>query len=132
MCFSCRLITCLYDLSSVLCCPVRLPPKNDLLYIEDHVFFVIYIDLRILVPDTIFVWDYITVTWRLPLVEQELLTLLGFSEVRGAKYLVYCECFVDYCLFFPWSLHCLSFYLQPLITLRYLDHCIVYPSIYSL
>ena len=51
---------------------------------------------------------YVTrLTWRVSLVEQELLTLPehlssppGFSEVRDTRYLVLSVCFVDHCLSF--------------------------------
>ena len=51
-------------------------------------------------------------TWRVPLVEQELLTLRStwvFSEVRVTRSLVLCVCFIDRCLsFFHNSLvHCI-------------------------
>ena len=69
----------------------------------------------------------VKLTRRVPLVEQELLTVpehlsspLVFSGVRVTSSLVFCVCFVDLCLsfcpFFLWSLCCLSFDLQILIT----------------
>jgi len=64
---------------------------------------------------------YVTrLTWRVSLVEQELLTLPEhlssppvFSEVRDTRYVLY-VCFVDHCLsfctFFFWPLCCLFFF----------------------
>ena len=76
----------------------------------------------------IFIWKYswlITgfvtrLTRRVPLVEQELLTLPEhlsshpvFSGVRVTRALIFCICFVDrclsFCLLFFWSLCCLFF-----------------------
>ena len=67
------------------------------------------------------------ITRRVPLVEQELFTLLVhlrlppfFSGNRITRSLVLCVCFVDRCLslctFFSWPLCCLSFDLRILIT----------------
>ena len=64
------------------------------------------------------------VTQRVPLVDQELLTLqeylissTSFSVVRVARTLVLCVIFVGRCLyfFFFWPLWCLSFELRTLI-----------------
>jgi hypothetical protein len=63
--------------------------------------------------------DYLS--WRVPLVEQELLNFLGhltsppvFSGVRVTRSLVLCVCFVDRCLsrcpVFFWPLYCVSFF----------------------
>jgi hypothetical protein len=74
-------------------------------------------------PGLFLIHDFITgfltrLTWRVPLVEQELPTIPGhlsslpvFSGVRVTRSLVLYVCFVDrclsFCLFFFWSLCCL-------------------------
>ena len=73
---------------------------------------------------SILITGFVTrVTRRMPLVQQELLTLTGhfssspnFTGVRVAQSLVFCVCFVDRCLSF-----CLFSF----------GHCFVYPSIYG-
>jgi hypothetical protein len=80
-------------------------------------------------PHSWLITGFITrVTRRVPLVEQELLTLLGhlssspvFSRLRVTRSLVLYVCFVDRCLsfctFFFWPLCCLFFDIRILITL---------------
>jgi hypothetical protein len=69
-------------------------------------------------------WFVTILTRRVPIVEQELFTLLGHlssapvcSGVRVTRSLVLCVCFVDRSLsFFLWPLCCLFFDLRILIT----------------
>jgi len=77
-------------------------------------------------PHSWLITGFVTrLTWRVPLVEQELLTLSEhlssppvFSGVRVTWSLVFCVCFVDRCLsFFFWPLCCLYIFdLRILIT----------------
>ena len=100
------------------------PLKNNVWFILTPIYFVlsscfinvIFIDLYTGVQHHFHIrclcW---TVIWRVPLVEQELLTLpedpsslLVFSGVHVAWSLVFC---VAFCLsFFFWPLYCLSFF----------------------
>ena len=70
-------------------------------------------------PHIWLITEFVTrLTQRVPLVDQELLTLLEhlssplvFSGVRVTRSLVLCVCFVDRCLyFFFWPLCCLFFF----------------------
>ena len=80
------------------------------------------------VPNSWLITGFVTrLTRRMPLVERELPTLPEhlsscpvFSGVRVARSLVLCVCFVDrclsFCIFFFWTLCCLSFDILILIT----------------
>ena len=83
--------------------------------------------------------DYLS--WRVPLVEQELLNSLGhltsppvFSGVRVTRSLVLCVCFVDrclsLCLFFFWPLYCVFFFdIRMFITFLIYIHIVSYCTV---
>ena len=91
---------------------------------NDHGYVPLVVNTSQSFPHLWIITGFVTrLTRQVPLVEQDLLTLLEhlslppvFSGVRVIRYLVLCVCFVDRCLSFcPFSF----------------DHCAVCPSIYG-
>ena len=92
-------------------------PLWNIWFTNDHGYFALVANTSRPFPHAWLIIGFVTrLTLRVPLVEQELLTLpehLSFSGVRVTRCLVVCVCFVELCLSFVlffWPLCCLLFF----------------------
>ena len=128
-------VTCLHVFVSVFLCPLRGPCKNYIVcsvrfyiicFVVVHALFVICIYLHKMVFNAISLSDNVTVTRWVPLLEQEMHTLLEhlysswFSSVvfvlLNVFLVMFCRSMLVLLFFLCWPLYYLSFNVQHLIT----------------